>query len=131
MTPLENAAACPCGTGRSYVGCCGRYHSGARRPPTAVALMRSRYTAFALGLRDYLSATWHPTTRPETLLLDAETTWTGLDNTATTHGQAWEDEGTVTFAAAWVSPQGSGVLRERSRFVVEDGRWFYLDGVTG
>ncbi|HHT12029.1 MAG TPA: hypothetical protein GX013_02525 [Propionibacterium sp.] len=46
-------------------------------------------------------------------------------------GKAWDDAGVVQFAAAWRSPDGDGTLRERSRFTMIDGRWYYLDGVLG
>ncbi|HEX8865525.1 MAG TPA: SEC-C metal-binding domain-containing protein, partial [Lentzea sp.] len=42
-----NNKLCPCGTGQSYVDCCGALHSGARTAATAEQLMRSRYSAFA------------------------------------------------------------------------------------
>ena len=57
---------CPCGRPRAYATCCGRWHAGpdALQAPTAEDLMRSRYSAFALGLLDYLRDTWHPSTCP-------------------------------------------------------------------
>ncbi len=91
--------------------------------------MRSRYAAFALGLADYLLATWHPTTRPTSLALDGGTTWTGLVVEATEAGKAWDATGIVAFAASWRDADGdSGVLRERSRFALVNGRWLYVDG---
>lgn len=65
---------CPCGLGEKYDSCCGRYHSGTPAP-TAEQLMRSRYTAFALGDADYLLRTWHPSARPRTLKLDPMCAW--------------------------------------------------------
>lgn len=119
--------ACPCDTGKPYQACCGRFHGG-RPAPTAVALMRSRYSAFALGLGEYLLQTWHPSTRPEHLDLDEALTWTGLAIERSDAGKAWDDHGTVAFAASWRSPDGEGTLRELSRFVHAQGRWYYLDG---
>ncbi|HMR50534.1 MAG TPA: YchJ family protein [Arachnia sp.] len=122
---------CPCDTGRDYARCCGRFHGG-RPAPTAVALMRSRYSAFALADADYLLTTWHPQTRPAALDLDDGTTWTGLVVEATEAGKAWNDTGTVAFAASWRDADGAeGTLRERSRFVLVDGRWLYIDGIHG
>lgn len=118
---------CLCDTGKLYDDCCGRWHSG-RPAPTALALMRSRYTAFALEFGDYLLDTWHPDTRPETLDLDPDTEWTGLRIDATSDGKAWDTEGTVTFTASFTSPDGRGELREVSRFFFDDGRWYYYDG---
>ena len=64
-TPHPADAACPCGSGQSYSACCGAWHSGLAEgvyAPTPEALMRSRYSAYVLGLIDYLLATWHPST---------------------------------------------------------------------
>jgi hypothetical protein len=67
--------ACPCGLGDDYESCCGRFHAGAPAP-TAEALMRSRYSAFAVGDAGYLLRTWHPAGRPQNLSLDPALRWT-------------------------------------------------------
>lgn len=121
---------CPCGSGDAYDDCCGRYHRGDATAPTAEALMRSRYSAFAVGDAAYLLTTWHPRTRPAALELDDDVTWRHLDVVRTEHGGPWDDDGTVEFTAHFVSSAGRGRLHEVSRFVREDGRWFYVDGVT-
>jgi SEC-C motif domain protein len=66
MAKTAASEACPCGGAAGYEACCGRWHEGALRlmAPTAEALMRSRYSAHALGLHAYLQDTWHPRTRP-------------------------------------------------------------------
>ena len=69
---------CPCGSGASLVACCGRWHAG-EAAPTAEALMRSRYSAYVLGLEDYLLATWHASTRPLVQRLDPYMQWRRLD----------------------------------------------------
>src|ERR1700754_1006516 len=117
---------CPCGKA-GYDACCGRYHGGLAAPD-AESLMRSRYSAFVLGLPDYLLATWHASTRPSTLALDPGVRWLGLDIKKAT-GAADAREATVEFVAR--SRHGGGPAHrqhELSRFVREDGRWFYLDG---
>lgn len=87
--------------------------------------MRSRYSAFVLMLADYLLATWHSSTRPPTLNLDAdETEWRGLQILDTRQGQPGDNHGEVEFVAHFEG----GQLHERSRFVHEGGRWFYVDG---
>ncbi len=101
--------------------------------------MRSRYSAFALGEAAYLLASWHPGTRPTELALDPEIHWTRLDILASTAGGPFDMEGTVSFRARYrVEPNGGaapssrrGVQEELSRFIRQDGRWFYLDGVVG
>lgn len=115
---------CPCGTGRAYVQCCQPFHDGAQHAPTAEALMRSRYTAFALGKADYLVRSWHPSTRPGTVQTGG-VTWVRLE-VLSASGGLFETEGVVEFRAH----HEAGVMAERSRFVREDGRWYYLDGVA-
>ena len=120
MPDLPGTADCPCGGGR-YADCCAPYLRREVWPPTAEALMRSRYTAFALGDADYLLRTWHPRTRPEELRLDPELVWLSLQIVA-----AVGDD--VEFIARYRGPQVRGFQRERSRFARHGGRWFYLDG---
>jgi SEC-C motif domain protein len=121
---------CPCGSGLTYAECCGPLHDGTRTAATAEQLMRSRYSAFAVGDPAYLLATWHSTTRPHSLDLDPEVRWTGLEVLATTGGALLAAEGTVEFRAHHVVDGRSGAQHENSRFVREDGRWRYLDGVS-
>jgi SEC-C motif domain protein len=121
---------CPCGSGLPLGECCGRLHDGSAAAATAEQLMRSRYSAFALGVPGYLLETWHPTTRPRTLTLDPEVRWTGLDVLATAGGGPLTSAGTVEFRAHYVADRTAGVQHERSRFVRDDGRWRYLDGVS-
>jgi SEC-C motif domain protein len=121
---------CPCGTGLPYDDCCGPLHAGVAPAATAEQLMRSRYSAFALGDPGYLLATWHTTTRPRSLRLDEGVRWTGLDVLATTGGRLLDAEGTVEFRAHSRTAGRSGTQHERSRFVREDRLWRYLDGVS-
>lgn len=91
--------------------------------------MRSRYSAFVRGDEAYLLASWHPTTRPAALDLDAAQRWLGLE--VKRHEITGADSALVEFVAR--SRQGGGRaqrLHEISRFVREDGRWFYVDGDT-
>ena len=83
--------------------------------------MRSRYSAFAVGDRTHLLATWHPTTRPGSLALDPAVRWTGLE-VLSARGGLLDAEGEVHFRAH----STAGVVEERSRFVRDGGRWSYL-----
>ena len=121
---------CPCGTGLPYGECCGRLHDGTATAATAEQLMRSRYSAFAVGDPAYLLETWHPSTRPRSLELDPAVRWTGLDVLATTGGGPLETAGTVEFRAHYVAGGSAGAQHEHSRFVRDAGRWRYLDGVS-
>lgn len=121
---------CPCSSGLPVAECCGPLLDGTRTAATAEQLMRSQYSAFALGDPAYLLATWHPRTRPATLDLEPGVRWTGLGVVATTGGSPLEREGTVEFRAHHVVAGRAGAQHERSRFLREQGRWFYLDGVS-
>ena len=118
---------CPCGSGRSYADCCEPLHDGGPAG-TAEALMRSRFSAFALGLEGYLLRSWHPSTRPTTLELDAGTTWRRLQIVDTVAGGEHDETGIVEFRASYRDAAGAGVIHERSRFARDAGRWAYLDG---
>jgi len=91
--------------------------------------MRSRYTAFARRLPSYLLDTWHPTTRPRQLVLDPEQEWLGLV-VLEARGGLLDAEGEVEFRATWRHRGVTDVLRERSRFVRDGGRWLYLRGTV-
>jgi SEC-C motif domain protein len=124
MAPLPYLPSkpCPCGSRRTYCECCGPLLSGEQAATSPEALMRSRYTAHVLRGSVYLQATWHPSTRPEDSA-PSEVEWLGL-----TVRRAQDD--TVSFTARYQS-RGRHELRERSTFVYENGRWFYLSGVRG
>jgi SEC-C motif-containing protein len=92
--------------------------------------MRSRFSAFALGLSDYLLASWHPGTRPRELALEDDVIWRRLQIVDVVGGGVHDSNGVVEFRASYRGPGGTGLLHERSRFERVDGRWFYLDGVT-
>jgi len=116
---------CPCG-GSDYASCCGPYHEGATLPD-AERLMRARYSAYVLGRMAFVFSTWHPDTRParETLTHDPAIKWLGLD---VKRHVTMADEATVEFVARTKSGGRAQRLHEISRFVREDGRWFYVDG---
>lgn len=121
---MMSPTACPCGSGRRLADCCGRYHAG-EPAPTPEALMRSRYSAFALQLTDYLLATWHPSTRPQDLQPDPVTDWKRLE-ILESGGQS--ERGRVRFRATFREGRRWAVLEESSRFVREATHWFYVDG---
>jgi SEC-C motif-containing protein len=88
--------------------------------------MRSRYSAFALGERDYLLASWHPDSRPASLELDPEVRWYRLDIVGRTAGGLLDTTGTVDFRAYWRADGAAGVQAENSRFARAGGRWAYF-----
>ncbi|MCE1179616.1 MAG: hypothetical protein LWW86_11415 [Micrococcales bacterium] len=124
--------SCPCGSGGMYAACCGPFLDGTPAP-TAEALMRSRYTAFARNDIGYLVRTWHPRTRPEGLCADTGTRWVALAVIDTVDGGPDDESGEVEFEAEWLEGGAAGAgrrqrMHERSRFVRRGGRWVYLDG---
>jgi len=121
---------CPCDSGQKYKKCCQKYHKGAL-PANAELLMRSRYSAFAYGLADYIIKTTHPDNsdhtndiqswREEILSFCNNTSFLGLKVMEFSNT---EREAFVTFKASL----SSGILHEKSRFLKENGQWLYVDG---
>lgn len=128
MIQKRQSMACPCGKG-PYAACCEPFHSGQAIAPNAEALMRSRYSAYALGLSEYVQATWHPSTRPAQLDLQqelAEGKWLGL---SVKQHKVLGNTAEVEFVARYKPNAGpASRLHERSRFVLENGQWYYTDG---
>ena len=127
---MSESKECPCGSGKEYVACCGRYIDGDLLPDTAEQLMRSRYTAYTLAREPYLQSTWHASTRPVELgvAVTDPVKWLGLEIRRTQAGGANDREGTVGFVARYKRDGKATRLHEVSRFVREDGRWLYVDG---
>ena len=124
----ETSKRCPCGSGEPYDACCEPILRGVAPAATAEHLMRSRYTAFAVGDRAYVSASWHPRTRPAKIDIDPEQRWMFLEILETVAGGLFDTQGTVEFRAHYRANGKRGVLHERSRFVRMEKRWVYLDG---
>ena len=126
---------CPCGRldgpqkPLAFEQCCGRFiNDFAETPaPDAESLMRSRYSAFVLQRADYLLATWHTSRRPSGISFDPGVKWLGLE--VRQHRVLDVSHAEVEFVARQKSP-GSPALRlhERSRFLREGARWYYVDG---
>jgi SEC-C motif-containing protein len=119
----RSGSACPCDSGQTYCECCGPFHAGAAAP-TPETLMRSRYSAYVLGLIDYLMLTWHPSTAPGDLELQ-RVKWLGLE---LRHAEMAGDAGVVEFVARCRVNGRAERMHETSRFVRQDGRWLYIDG---
>ena len=119
---------CPCDSGFPFAACCAPFLAGLGTPPTALATMRSRYSANALGHLEHLRDTWHPRTRPQRIAPDPDRRWIGLAIKGTTAGEAGDTEGTVEFVARFKIGGRGHRMHEISRFVFENGRWLYVDG---
>ncbi len=90
--------------------------------------MRSRYTAFAVRDVGYLLQTWHASTKPAAIDPGTILEWQELRIIRTEEGREGDSKGVVEFEATFSTGQGRGLLREVSRFVRENGQWFYVDG---
>ena len=131
---LQGDQPCPCaragtnGKRLRFSACCGQYLEGDASAPDAPSLMRSRYSAFVLQREAYLRGTWHASTRPARVDFDTTGKWLGLELRKALGGSLSEAE--VEFVARF-KPAGASALRlhERSRFVLHEGRWWYVDGV--
>ena len=119
---------CPCGSGIALDDCCGKWHQG-QPAPSAERLMRSRYSAYTLGLIDYLVATTLPA---QQAALDRDSmrawslgsTWLGLEVEGS---ELLNTHAFVTFTARWHDGDGEHRHRERSAFVQQAGRWYFID----
>jgi SEC-C motif-containing protein len=125
MTRAAKTTACPCGSARAYEACCARLIERVEPAGSALELMRSRYTAYALGAHGYVQRTWHPSTRPAANEADPALKWIGLE---VLRADSEGDSAMVEFVARYKINGRAQRLHEISRFVREDGQWYYLDG---
>ena len=128
---------CPC-AGFIYASCCAPLHRGERQAATAEQLMRSRYSAYAVGEVEYLLQT-QPSAVPlarrrrELAASIGQLRWQRLQILAVTDGGPHDLSGTVTFEAHYVAAGQPGVMRECSLFGREgnslEGGWLYLEAL--
>lgn len=118
---------CPCQSGKSYTDCCEKLHLGAL-PQDAEELMRSRYSAFSLGLKDYLLSSWHEETRPETLVLSSEQQWFYLKVIESSVENSSGDQ-YVLFETRYRENNQVYKVSEKSRFINDSSGFLkYIDG---
>ncbi|MDD3591031.1 MAG: YchJ family metal-binding protein [Sulfurovum sp.] len=131
MAKVSPNIPCPCGSRKKYKKCCAIYHKGTLAPD-ALTLMKSRYSAYASGDAEYIINTTHPSNPDYTAdrilwkndidLFSQHTAFLGLKIIEFNDG---EEEAYVTFEASL----SSGILTEKSRFLKENGKWLYTDGL--
>ncbi|MDG1581373.1 YchJ family protein [Pseudomonas sp. GOM6] len=122
---------CHCGSGDPLEACCDKYHQGTPAP-SAEALMRSRYSAYVLGLIDYLRDTTLPAQQSGLDLAGIRawslgSTWLGLEVESSEVIGAQPEHAFVTFTASWHDGTSQHSHRERSAFVQRNGRWYFID----
>lgn len=121
--------SCPCQSGRLFSLCCAPLLSGSKTADTAETLMRSRYCAYTMADVNYLLKTWHTTTRPTTIDPATIPDWQKLEVISTNKGGESDKTGFVEFKAYALVNNSLKVLHERSRFVKENNRWLYVEGI--
>lgn len=125
---------CPCNPTKNYTDCCKKAHDNILSVNSAEALMRSRYSAFALANIDYLQQSHHSKTRPskkekkETLLWAKSVAWLKLEVLQTTKGTENDTQGTVEFKAVFMENGKLNNIHENSNFCKENDHWVYVDG---
>ena len=126
----KKSKQCPCGSGKDYTLCCGRYIENGDIPETPEQLMRSRYTAYIMENDSYLLATWHPTTRPSSLSDGNKlpVKWVELAVIGAANVSKDDTNAVVEFVARYKLNGKAEKMHEVSEFVREDGRWFYRSG---
>ena len=122
---------CYCGQPKPYANCCEQVHKNMEKAETAEQLMRSRYSAFVKANGDYLMQSHHASTRPtkekKTIVNWAKSVqWIKLDVLETCRGLKNDTNGTVTFKAYFYENGKVDVIHEKSAFVKENNKWFYL-----
>ena len=125
--PMKKVLPCPCGSNTDFKLCCGPILSAEQWPTSAEQLMRSRYTAFCMLDENYLLASWHSTTRPASLGLDQQEPVKWVDLRVLNHTSD-DDKASVEFVARYKINGKAHKLHEKSRFIKQQGRWFYVDG---
>jgi SEC-C motif-containing protein len=125
---------CPCGSDLEYAHCCGPYLGGEANPPTAEALMRSRYTAYTRGDIDYIANTLAAERRDEfdpaaAKAWATQSQWLGLRIVSTEAGLPEDQEGIVSFVATYAQDGRTIAHHEVSQFRRgEGGAWRFVSG---
>lgn len=128
--PSATDSLCPCGSELPLEQCCAPILSGETPAPTAEALMRSRFSAFALNKIPYLGATLSEElaqefNAEEMTKLNKGIRWTSLEVHETSQGGPDDEYGEVVFTASFMRKGKLGRLQERSLFSRREGRWVY------
>ncbi|UYL09375.1 YchJ family metal-binding protein [Bdellovibrio sp. SKB1291214] len=121
---------CPCGIEKNYTECCGVYHSGKEKAPTAEALMRSRYSAFAKNQMQYLRDTTDPQSLGD---IDDEANQEWAERAKflkleIVKAEEKANKGVVEFKAFYSVDDEDYVHHEVSTFRKQAGEWFFKSG---
>ncbi len=119
---------CPCQSGKTYDLCCRIIHLDQQKAELPEQLMRARYSAYALAMKDFILSSWAFESRPEQLTLDSKIRWITLEIVDSEPISAQMTSAHVSFAAKYVQNNSFFILEERSTFIKRSNRWFYLNG---
>jgi SEC-C motif-containing protein len=124
---INDEDLCPCNSRENYGVCCALLHGGLPAQ-SAETLMRSRYSAYVMEKYDYIKSSWHPSTymHTESGIDAAPVKWLGLH--VKRYEQLDASNAVVEFVARYKQDGRAFRLHEVSRFIFENGRWFYLEG---
>jgi len=131
---MKNEMNCPCKSGKQYEVCCKPFHTG-KNPDTALQLMRSRFSGYALCLPQYIMDTTHRANsqfEKDALKwakniseFSSHTEFNGLDILECNEKEA---TATVTFAAHLSQGKKDASFTEKSYFEKVNGKWLYVRG---
>ncbi|MBI5594751.1 MAG: YchJ family protein [Elusimicrobia bacterium] len=130
---MPTPSDCPCGSAKPFASCCQPYHLGKAKAPTAEALMRARYAAYATGKIDFIQATMAAESlkdfdRAASEKWAKESEWKGLSIVALKAGGEADTEGVVNFVAHFAQGGQDYEHREIAVFRKEGGAWLFVDG---
>ncbi len=130
---MSETQQCHCQSGKPFAECCEPYIKGVNNPPTAEALMRSRYSAYVTEDIPYLANTLHPKEREDFDEAGAakwarEANWQGLEVVRTDKGSANDSKGEVEFKVSYKRHGSTCIHHERAEFRKSEGIWYFFDG---
>lgn len=129
---MSKSNHCPCGTKKNYSVCCEPIHNQHELAKTPELLMRSRYSAHVKQLVQYIIDTYHPSCHAEEfrngILESTELEWRKLKVLSSHLSTMSPYEGFVSFKATYSENNQLHQLKEHSRFLKENGKWYYIDG---
>ena len=126
---------CPCGSLKKYKKCCKPFHDKITFPKTALELMKSRFSAFAVLIADYIIFTTHENNsdyisdlkswNQDIMNFSKNTRFERLEILDFIEGEV---ESFVTFKATLFQDNTDISFIEKSRFLKVEDKWLYVDG---
>lgn len=121
---MVDTSQCPCGLDKHYKQCCELLHKTIIHAESAEILMRSRFSAYVKKNQQYLLDTWHSSTRPSEINFEGPGGFRWIKLTINESKEA-DKEAMVDFTAHYLINGQQGQMQEHSRFIKEDGFWYY------